>query len=398
RGLNKFAAVTATPRMHTGLVLQTADALIRWGVEDVRLEGPAAETVPEFERAVKELPAESGRLSLVHGGAPVRAFGPKARAAPRIERVRGAPAGIFAERSLEKPEAKPAPETPVTIAGAPGLLPRLGVVGDLPPAEERIVIEVDQSGTVTVDGARADSTALDGILAKASRRLVDPAVPNASRLHVVLRLDRRLPWIVANRFFVLAGRQELMVTRILFAAMPEDGGPEGAVAAFVPITAESGNYRRKVREDRTLTILVGVALDFPDRFRMRHLLEHLRESRGPWRPEEPWLLEFRPRPDVPVGIVLEAFDMMLRWGADFVVFAGPPDDGRRVIRDLVATTPTASGGLLVAINRERVPPDSWNRGPGEPLPRIRGRMAGLTNPEPVIVIPAAPRPKEEEDE
>ena len=133
RDLHKLAVVSATPRMHTGLVLQTADALIRWGVADVRLEGPAPASVADLEAAVKGLPAESGRLSLLANDSPLRAFGPKARTAPAIARVQGKQAGLFAERSLAKTAPPPAPpEAPVAIAGSPGSLPRLGFVGDLP--------------------------------------------------------------------------------------------------------------------------------------------------------------------------------------------------------------------------------------------------------------------------
>ena len=403
RNLYPLAVVSGVPRMGTGLVLETADALLRWGVEDVRLEGPVPDAVPDLERAVKGLPSSEGKLSMVIRGSQIRAFGEKSRRAPPVARLRGRLAGMFAEKSFARTAAAPAAtpeEKPVTIAGSPGLLPRIGIVGDLPPESERLVIDVNASGSVAIGGSPVSSSAVEGILGQAARKHADPAFPSASRLHLVLRLDRRLPWAVANRFIVLAERQKPLVNRLLFAAMPEDGGPEGAVAAFAPILVRQGEFGRSLHEERELPIYIAIEPTTPEGLLTRHLLEHLRESRGPWPPSNPWFVKIRPFLDVPVGTVLEVLDMSLRWRADIVRIEGPGDDSRREIRDLVLMNPTPKGGLLLAVSKDTVQPDPWNRRPDPPMPRVKGWMAGLTNPEPVLLIPAPPRepPTEEEDE
>lgn len=62
-------------------------------------------------------------------------------------------------------------------------LPQLGTVGDLPPAENRAVLEIDHTGAMKLDGKELDYVAL-------LKRL--PSYKKGTNF--LLRVDRRVPF------------------------------------------------------------------------------------------------------------------------------------------------------------------------------------------------------------
>ncbi|NUN52137.1 MAG: hypothetical protein HUU06_05010 [Planctomycetaceae bacterium] len=392
-------SVRAVPRMATGEVLSTADMILRRGTRDLRLEGAAPETVPDIEQALKAMPPAPGTYSPWMGG-PLRPFGERARRPPPVARVKGSFAGIFpaAGPGPEEAPAPPKAEQAVRIAGSPGFLPRIGVVGDLPAKEERIVIDVDSAGRTAINDRPEPFAAIEEALGAEAGRCASPKSPGVSDLNVVLRLDRRLPWAVAHRLLRICERTRPRVPRILFGVCPEDGGAEGAVAAFAPRFARPGEPSEVIPEGHSLEVRIGNPPGAPEGGVPRDVLGFLREKRGPSPEGGPWLFRFRSLPDTRVGTVLEVYDMVLRWGVRMVTLGCDFDDDDRDPAALIDRYPPTGAPPLFFVGEDVVQPGN-SRGMDLPLrPRIAGRIAGATNPSLVLSVEAAGRKANPEDD
>lgn len=92
-------------------------------------------------------------------------------------------------------EAKvPAPKAEPAVPS--DRLPTLGTVGDLPTEKERLVVEVDAKGKVTVEGKALDLDAFRKVLLERADADREKEGAKVSNLYVVLRADRDLPWQV----------------------------------------------------------------------------------------------------------------------------------------------------------------------------------------------------------
>ncbi len=395
-----YASVSlkAVPRMATGDVLSTADMILRRGTRDLRLEGAAPETVPDIEQALKALPPAVGTYSPWQSG-PLRPFGERARRPPPVARVKGALAGIF-PAAAPGPKEAPAPpkaEREVKIAGTPGFLPRIGVVGDLPPKAERMVIDVDARGRTAINDRVEPFEAIEEALSAEAGRCASPKSPGVSDLNVVLRLDRRLPWAVAHRLLRLCARTRPRVPRIFFGVCPEDDGPEGAVAAFEPRFARPGEESEEIPEGRAFAVRIGNPPGAPAGSVPLDVLAFLRDKRGPSPGGGPWLFRFNSFPDSQVGTVLEVYDMVLRWGVRNITLGCSFDDDGKGPVELLDTYPPTGAPPLFFVGEDVVQPgcSGWMELPIRP--RITGRIAGATNPFLVLSV-AAPRKKAEPED
>lgn len=395
-----YASVSlkAVPRMATGDVLATADMILRRGTRDLRLEGATPETVPDVEQALKALPPAAGTYSPWQGG-PLRPFGERARRPPPVARVKGSLAGIF-PAAAPGPKEAPAPpkaEQAVKIAGSPGFLPCIGVVGDLPAREERIVIDVDARGRTAINDRVEPFAAIEEALWTEAGRCASPKSPGVSNLSVVLRLDRRLPWAVAHRLLRVCARTRPRVPRIFFGVCPEDGGPEGAVAAFEPQFARPGEQSEEIPEGHALAVRIGNPPGAPEGGTPRDVLAFLRDKRGPSPVGGAWLFRFQSFPDTRVGTVLEVYDMVLRWGVRIVTLGCNFDDDDKDPAALIDHYPPTGAPPLFFVGEDVVQPES-SKGMELPTrPRITGRIAGATNPFLVLSV-AAPRKKAEPED
>lgn len=118
-------------------------------------------------------------------------------------------------------------------------LPEMGTVGDYPPAAGRILINADDQGCFTVGGEVLDWDQLIATIAsrvKEAPREDHPDLPGSalSRLDVVLRFDRRLPFAVPMKLISRLCSPNLIASRIYFSVRHEKDHSEGAVACFPP--------------------------------------------------------------------------------------------------------------------------------------------------------------------
>ncbi len=269
-------------------------------------------------------------------------------------------------------------------------LPTLGTVGDLPPEKERLVLEVDARGRVTVGGAALDLDGLRKLLRERADGSREETGLKVSNLHVVIRVDRDLPWQGAQWLMQECASPSIRVYRILFAARPEDGGDEGAVAAFLPVDPgiASTDSRRVVEFPSKATVHLryrpdgddGRATDVSPRF--RDLVARDSRLTG----------EIDAAPATPTGTVLETLDVILRAGVRRVVFAGTTLQGGTSLERAIADLPVPDGKLAISVLDKRVP-RSKEPVVLAPVARVKGALAGIT--EPAIEDPAAPAPGEE---
>lgn len=100
--------------------------------------------------------------------------------------------------AAEEPETETGPEF------TPGIdLVRLGTVGDLPPPDNRLVVDVDAEGRILVAGKPLAYAALKDLVSRRADVSREDGGPAASHLDLVLRIDRSVPWCVAQWLVVL---------------------------------------------------------------------------------------------------------------------------------------------------------------------------------------------------
>ena len=237
-------------------------------------------------------------------------------------------------------------------------LPVLGTVGDLPPEGERVILEVTAKGGITSDARAVDLEGVRRLLKPKADALRDPGKP--SRLHVVLRIDRSLRWGDLQQILRTLSQEGLH--RVLFAAVPEDKGEEGAMAAFLPLA------RAAESELRPLPVFLGAS-----RAETAPGPEVYRRLAGGLAAERPgeFVASVSAAPAVCAGAVLETMDALLRWGARGVVFPDPIPGAPKT------SVPEPSVGWpRVTLLDSKHAPEGTGGGACPPVARIRGRMAG----------------------
>lgn len=140
-------------------------------------------------------------------------------------------------------------------------LPVVGVLGPLPPASGRVTIEIDKNGALAVDGRACPWEALEerlvavqpearewkGVPGLADEQeavqpywRIDPRSAGArfrnapSNMDLLLRVDRRVPWLLVVRVLVTCAHPELRMVRTFFAVRGADGRGEGSLGLFLP--------------------------------------------------------------------------------------------------------------------------------------------------------------------
>jgi biopolymer transport protein ExbD len=247
-------------------------------------------------------------------------------------------------------------------------LPVLGTVGDLPPEKETVVVEVLPTPALLVEGKQVDLNGFQAYLQPKADAAREEDAARASKLHVVLRADRDVPWQDMQWVLQACADPRIRVYRILFAAVPEDGGAEGAMALFLPkdVGPQSGSAAPPVRAQ--LPVRLRVKGDSPGptgRALYAALAKTMKERAGEFGPAS-----LDADPDVATGSVLESVDALLRWGAKGVHLKGTTP-AKPVVRTAGAVARPSIAVLNVPVapfaEGDPVPP---------PLARVTGRMAG----------------------
>jgi len=271
-------------------------------------------------------------------------------------------------------------------------LPVLGTVGDYPPEAERVVVDLHAGfpPSIFVDGRRIDLPSLKEILRLRSGRVRGAAPSNASPLHLVVRADRAVRWQDAQWVLQAACDPAVRVHRVLFAAMPEDGGEEGAMALYLPMDAgATGSGATAGDPPRvSLDLSSGSAGPSDPARAIARRLGSLAAGGGRDAP----LVTIRADPEVATGAVLVAADALLRSGAKGVLLQGtsatphpPAAPSRR---------PSERPGIRML--GEELPDPGADAVPPLRLARVRGALAGQTSIHAPAVIGVS-SPVEDED-
>jgi hypothetical protein len=208
-------------------------------------------------------------------------------------------------------------------------VPVIGTVGDFPEPERRHVVNVSADGRFTVEGKVISFDALDAQLEQWSRlsgvwyapsgELVEtPGANDSQELsaeHLLLRLDRRLPWYAAWRLIDRVYGRRLF--RIWIVVRHEDDGEEAALG--FPTTIDGIRRLQAVRGWRTnlgapttygVDVAPGDGGGSPDVvYRAIRAL-----PRPKWRDGE-FNVALRVHGALPVGTVLQLWDAVMRSGA-----------------------------------------------------------------------------------
>jgi biopolymer transport protein ExbD len=130
----------------------------------------------------------------------------------------------------DAPETDPETESAATVESFGAVdVPRIGTVGDLPPAERTVEITVDADGALSVDRSATD---LAGLTPALRERAGGGAVGEPVDADALLVLDAELPWRVGQLCM-----QECAAAgfdRLFFAVRHLGDGEPGAFAAFLP--------------------------------------------------------------------------------------------------------------------------------------------------------------------
>jgi biopolymer transport protein ExbD len=201
-------------------------------------------------------------------------------------------------------------------------LPVLGTVGDYPPKSESIEVEVATEARLRIGGRNVDLAGLQQVLAEQSKGRREETGAQASKLYAVLRVDRDVHWQDVQWVLQTCAAPEVRVYRILFAAVPENGGEEGAMALFLPQDRGTGTAGGPAPPRTNLT--VGLRSETP-----------IEAAPGPtlWAglPQE-WrggkvsgpagTATIDADPSVSTGAVLSVVDTLLRGGCRSITLKG----------------------------------------------------------------------------
>jgi len=255
----------------------------------------------------------------------------------------------------------------VPLLAAPAAeLPRVGTIGDFPPAESTFVIAIGKDGTIENDGRVLTFPELRAILQVHARKHARGAGP--SRLNALLRADRHVPWIAAQ--WVLIACAEAKVDRTFFAVLPEKGEDEGALALFLPQDRFPPPSVQVVLPRWTVRLVPSKDAGDP-----AALYEALKAelAEQPEAVRDHGTIELRAPEGAALGAVLATADAAFRAGIRRVHFYGtriPPADA-----DLVAKVKETPLVDAFAIKIQGYPLNSAS-GPMPPVERRRGGYAG----------------------
>ena len=206
----------------------------------------------------------------------------------------------------DDPAPKPAvPSSHLVMAGA---------VWD--PPEAPLVISLAEDGTISLLGKELGLEELRTTLHEQTRALRLRNPDGTSRVDAVLRVSPSLPWTLVQWVLQTCAAPTVQVSRIYFAVMPEAGGAEGVMPAFLP---------------RDLAISVSVPSTGP-RVRAAAFASEGAADRGAMFVALKAALDATsnktveidaPGPQVPrAGHVIELVDLAYRAGAQWIEFAG----------------------------------------------------------------------------
>jgi hypothetical protein len=233
-------------------------------------------------------------------------------------------------------------------------LPVLGTVGDLPPADRRLVVAMTEDGRFVSEAGEVDAAGLEALLRRKARE-AGGDVHGSTALRLVFRVPATAPWGSTVRLMKAAADPSVKAWRLFFAARPEDDGPEGAMGAWLPLDLDGA----PPPPGRTTRVRVRAGDSAPDEGAVLGDLEEAvrRAGKGP--------VELSCSAGTRTGLVLRLADLAWQAGASGVVFEG--------IR--AGATATPSPGARVRVEGRDVVPM------GDPPPprraRVRGRLAGV---------------------
>lgn len=112
-------------------------------------------------------------------------------------------------------------------------LPRIGTVGDAPARAGCAIVEFRESREAFLDGERVDLDGLREGLGRHARVAPGGPVRGVSDRAVLIRMDRRMPWILAAA--TLHACAKAGIQRVFLAVRHEEEGSEGALAVWLPV-------------------------------------------------------------------------------------------------------------------------------------------------------------------
>ncbi len=270
-------------------------------------------------------------------------------------------------------------------------LPILGTVGDLPPEGGRLIIEADAAGRATADGRLLDPDSLRELLQQRADAAREEEGPRAAKLNVVFRLDRDFPWLQTQWLMMACIDPKIRIYRIFFAALPEDGGEEGAIATFLPGGPSPDYYQTAPVGSLPVHVPVQILPDESSLTVLRRDLPSFLASSwaglgyGPARIQ----ISLDAGPSVPTGAVLQAVETAFRSGVNSVVFRSPPSHRHDPVARVSAGIPWNGRGFSVRVLDSRMPPAALPSSLLPPSGRLRGRLTGQTTspPEAAPIFP-----------
>src|SRR5688572_8574845 len=297
-----------------------------------------------------------------------------------LRRSVAAAVGIVALASPGPVDAEEPASPPVVVPA--DRLPVLGTVGDLPPKDERLVADVfpGDPPRFCVDGTEYDRHRFHLLIEQRAGALREDTGVKASRLHLVLRMDRDVLWKDTQWILQSVASENSRVYRVLFAARPEDGGDEGAMALYLPTdrgTPEDSNRQTPV------VLSVDICGENPGMADAGPGVSAAAARYVAAPDSGTTLASIDAEPGVFTGPVLRVADALLRSGVDWVVFRGGSpstvdDPGFRQVALDHAAAPRVS--VMGAVVPDRLQPASWKA-----LARMRGALAGQSTPPQVPV-------------
>lgn len=265
---------------------------------------------------------------------------------------------------------------PLDPERTPGIeLTRVGTIGDYPPADARVVINIDRNGEITVDGRVESLESLDRLLDARVEGTWGDDEARSSRLSAVFRIDEAVPFGAADWITRKCCSPSRRIYRIFFAVVPEIGEEEGALASW-----PSNQYSHSVYWDglppMTIRLSIGAKGAPVDPAALHPPVQKLVRRLSEEREAKPvaWLAA---RPLIPTGVVLRSMDALHRAGVDRVGICGSSiADQVTTIPDLIRQAVQSPPDLALLLDGRRLAASGPVSLP--PVRRVRGAFAGTT--------------------
>lgn len=216
-----------------------------------------------------------------------------------------------------------------------GLLPRVGTLADVPA--KAVTIAVSAEGRIWCRGRAGDLAVVRDALGdlRKDARLLD--LDGSLRIDVVVRVPARLPWEVLAWVLQECAVPPQRAWRFHFSVLPEEGSEEGALPWFAP------------RESRLTGVVAPTIRLAPDSAAPAAEVEYAAYRRLVDASPE-GAVAIAAAPGSAAGLVIRAYDLLLRAGAKAVVFVGAPvalpplkPPYATEIEQYVASNPSAPG-------------------------------------------------------